>query len=141
MNNYKKMTIEQLNRLCQNSMVDHLGICFIEIGIGFVRASMPVDARTVQHMGRLHGGAIMALAETAGGGGSMMLVENDKYAVLGVDINGSHVATTDENLVYAQATILHQGKGTHVWEIKITDANDKLLSVCRLTNRIIALKK
>lgn len=121
-------------------MVEHLGIIFTEIGEGFVKASMPVDQRTVQHMGRLHGGAIMALAETAGGGGSMTLVDNQKYAVLGVDISGSHVAATLDNKVFAHATILHQGKGTHVWDIKIKDESDKLLSVCRLTNRIIALK-
>lgn len=134
------MTTEQLNILCKNSMVEHLGIVFTEIGEGYVKATMPIDQRTVQHMGRLHGGAIMALAETAGGGGSMTLVDNQKYAVLGVDISGSHVATTDDNMVTALATILHQGKGTHVWDIRIKDKSEKILSICRLTNRIIAFK-
>ena len=121
-------------------MIEHLGIEIIEAVPGKVIARMPVDERTIQPAKRLHGGASMALAESVGSIGSFMLVDSSKFQVLGVEINGSHVATTTENEVYGIGTILHQGKTSHVWEIRIEDKTGKLISLCRLTNRIIPIK-
>ena len=82
----------------------------------------------------------MALAESVGSVGSFMLVDSSKFQVLGVEISGSHVGTTRENSVIAIATIVHQGKSSHVWEIRIQDDHGTLVSVCRLTNRILSIK-
>lgn len=136
-NNY---TIDQINLICRNTLMEHLAIEFIDIANGVVIAKMPVDHRTYQPMKRLHGGASMALAESVGSVGSVLLVDIKKFHVLGVEINGSHVATTTESEVFGIGKIIHQGKTTHVWEIRIEDKNGKLISLCRLTNRIIPIK-
>jgi len=133
-------TLEMMNKLCENTMIQHLGIEFIEASPGKVIARMPVDERTIQPAKRLHGGASMALAESVGSVGSFMLVDSSKFQVLGVEISGSHVGTTRENSVIAIATIVHQGKSSHVWEIRIQDDHGTLVSVCRLTNRILLIK-
>jgi len=91
-------------------------------------------------MKRLHGGATMALAESVGSAGSLTLVNPAEFMVLGVEINGSHVATTKENEVFGIGTIVHKGATSHVWEIRIEDKTGKLISVCRLTNRIVPVK-
>ena len=132
--------LNKLNSLCKNTMMEHLGIEFTEVSEGRIVAKMPVDNRTIQPMKRLHGGASMALAESVGSAGSLTLIDMTKFMVLGVEINGSHVATTTENEVYGIGTILHQGKTSHVWEIRIEDKTGKLISLCRLTNRIIPIK-
>jgi uncharacterized protein (TIGR00369 family) len=134
------MNINALNNLCKNTLIEHLGIEFTEVSNVRIVARMPVDNRTIQPMKRLHGGATMALAETVGSAGSLALIDPTKFSVLGVEISGSHVATTTENEVYGIGTILHQGKTSHVWEIRIEDKTGKLISLCRLTNRIVPLK-
>lgn len=120
--------------------MEHLGMKFVEVTAGRVVATMPVDSRTVQPMRRLHGGATMALAESIGSIGSSFLVDTKKFHVLGVEISGSHIATTSENEVIAIGTIIHQGSTSHVWEIRVQDKNDKLISLCRLTCRIIPVR-
>lgn len=131
------MDQETINKLCENTLMEHLGMKFVEVTAGRVVATMPVDSRTVQPMRRLHGGATMALAESIGSIGSSFLVDTTKFHVLGVEISGSHIATTSENEVIAIGTIIHQGSTSHVWEIRVQDKNDKLISLCRLTCRII----
>lgn len=136
----KLFTPEMINNLCKSTMMEHLGIEFIEVSAGKVIARMPVDERTIQPAKRLHGGASMALAESVGSVGSYVLVDSSKFQVLGVEISGSHVGTTTENSVLAIATLVHQGKSSHVWEIRIQDEKGTLVSVCRLTNRILPTK-
>ena len=134
------LTTEELNNLCINTMIEHLGIEFTELTNGHVVARMPIDERTIQPMKRLHGGAIMTLAESVGSAGSLALVDSSRYIVLGVEISGSHVDSTSEDYVLAEGNIVHQGASSHVWEIHVRDKNDTLISVCRLTNRIIPIK-
>ena len=134
------LTLEELNILCRNTMIEHLGIEFTELANGHVIARMPIDERTIQPMKRLHGGAIMTLAESVGSAGSLALVDSTRYIVLGVEISGSHVGSTSEDYVMAEGIIVHQGASSHVWEIHVRDKNDTLISVCRLTNRIIPIK-
>jgi len=136
----QKLNTETLNNLCKNTMIEHLGIEFTEISNERVVAKMPVDERTIQPMKRLHGGAVMALAESVGSAGSLALIDQTKFAVLGVEINGSHVGTTTENEVFGIGTIVHQGITSHVWEIRVEDKKGKLISLCRITNRIIPIK-
>jgi uncharacterized protein (TIGR00369 family) len=135
------MTLEELNNRCKNTMMEHLGIEFTEISEGRIVARMPVDHRTIQPMKRLHGGASMALAESVGSAGSFTLVNPAEFMVLGVEINGSHVATTKENEVFGIGTLIHRGATQHVWEIRVEDKTGKLISLCRLTNRIVPIKK
>ena len=135
----QSFNLETLNNMCKNTMMEHLGIEFTEVSEGRLVAKMPVDERTIQPMKRLHGGATMALAESVGSAGSLTLVDPTKYAVLGVEISGSHVGATSGDFVVATGTILHQGKTSHVWEIRVEDKNGKLISICRLTNRIIPI--
>ena len=132
--------LNKLNSLCKSTMMEHLGIEFTEVSEGRIVAKMPVDHRTIQPMKRLHGGATMALAESVGSAGSLTLVNPAEFMVLGVEINGSHVATTKENEVFGIGTIVHKGATSHVWEIRIEDKTGKLISVCRLTNRIVPIK-
>ena len=134
------LTLEELNNLCRNTMIEHLGIEFTEMENGHVVARMPIDERTIQPMKRLHGGAIMTLAESVGSAGSLALVDSSRYMVLGVEISGSHVGSTSEDYVLAEGNIVHQGASSHVWEIHVRDKNNTLISVCRLTNRIIPIK-
>lgn len=133
------LTLEELNDLCKNTMMEHLGIEFTEVSNGRLVAKMPIDNRTIQPMKRLHGGATMALAESVGSAGSLTLVDLTKYAVLGVEISGSHIGATREDYVYGIGILVHQGKTSHVWEIRIEDQKGKLISLCRLTNRIIPI--
>lgn len=141
MNQDNEAKITFINKLCKNTLMEHLGMQFTELTAGRVVATMPVDQRTVQPLGRLHGGATMALAESIGSIGSSFLVDTEKFHVLGVEISGSHIGTTTEDEVIAIGTIIHQGKSSHVWEIKVQDKHQKLISLCRLSCRIIPIKK
>ena len=132
---------EILNKNCKGTLMEHLNIVFTEVGDGRIVARMPVDERTFQPMKRLHGGATMALAESVGSAGSAAIVDLQTYSVLGVEISGSHVATTSENEVLGIGTLIHRGRTQHVWEIRVEDRSGKLISLCRLTNRIVPIKK
>ncbi|MDR3651457.1 MAG: PaaI family thioesterase [Paludibacter sp.] len=134
------LNLEELNNLCKNTMMEHLGIEYTEVSNGRIVAKMPVDKRTIQPMKRLHGGATMALAESVGSAGSLTLVDLTKFSVLGVEISGSHIGATREDYVFGIGTLLHKGKTSHVWEIRVEDSTGKLISICRLTNRIIPIK-
>lgn len=136
----QRFTDEQIKAICKDTLMEHLGIEFTHVSEGKVIATMPVDKRTVQPMKRLHGGATMALAESIGSIGSSYLVDTSKFHVLGVEISGSHVGTTNENEVIATGTLVHHGKTSHVWDIKVHDKHDKLISVCRLSCRIMPVK-
>jgi 1,4-dihydroxy-2-naphthoyl-CoA hydrolase len=131
------LTVENINELCRNSMIDHLGIVITEMNENTVRATMPVDKRTKQPLGLLHGGAVMALAETVGSLGSYNLVDPLKYDVVGMEINGNHIGNTKSSYVYAVARLIHCGKITHVWSVDIFDEKDTHISVCRITNMVI----
>lgn len=131
------ITVKQLNEICRNTMVDSLGIEFTETGEDFLKAKMPVDQRTLQPMGILHGGASLALAETIGGAASYNLVDLTKYNVVGMQINANHIGSVSSGFVYAKATLVHKGTRTHVWDITITDETGRKISVSRITNMVI----
>ena len=133
-------SMEQLNSSSKNTLMEQLGIIYLEKKEGFVKAKMPVNDKTKQPMGILHGGASLALAETIGSLGSALLVDLKKYDVRGANINANHVGAATDGFVYGEARIIHQGRYTHVWNIEIKDENGHLISVSRLTNMIIERK-
>jgi uncharacterized protein (TIGR00369 family) len=126
------------NGLVKGTLVEHLGITFIPSAPGTFAATMPVDRRTIQPMGLLHGGATAALAETLGSMGSAMLLDRGKFAVVGIEVNANHLKSVRSGLVTATGTLLHKGRTTHVWEIRMNNDQGELVAVCRLTNVVIA---
>ena len=135
----KNITLENLANFNPNTIVQHLGIEFTEIGADYLTAKMPVDARTHQPFGILHGGASVVLAESLGSMASFMLLENPmKQRAVGLEINANHVRSVKSGWVYARATPLHTGRSTHIWDIKITNEEGKLVCVCRLTVAIVS---
>ena len=122
----------------QATMGTHLGMQFTEIGADFLKMSMPVDERTKQPYGLLHGGASCALAETVGSVASALVIDKEKFICVGLEINANHIRGVRDGFVFATATRLHIGASTHVWDIKIHDQNDKLVCVSRLTVSILA---
>lgn len=131
------MTIEQLQSLGHQTMGAYLGMEFTEIGDDFLKARMPVDDRTRQPYGLLHGGASAALAETLGSVASAYVIDRSKYICVGLEINANHVRGAREGYVYGTVTPLHIGKSTHVWDIRIVDERGKLVCVSRLTVAIL----
>lgn len=117
----------------KDNLPEHLGIEFTELGPDYFRGRMPVDHRTRQPFGILHGGASVALAETLGSTAAGLVVDPDKYRCLGQEINANHVRAVAEGYVIGTAKPLHIGRRSHVWEIRITDEQDRLVCISRLT--------
>ena len=135
-----KPTLEQVNAVGENTMVSHLGIVMTEVGDDYLKATMPVDHRTVQPMRLLHGGASVALAETLGSTASAFCVENPgMQGVVGVEINANHLSSGQEGeIVTGVARPIKIGRTLQVWEIKITNPQKKLLCVSRITIAVIS---
>lgn len=119
------------------SLINALGIEFIAIEKGKVIATMPVDERTRQPFGLLHGGASVALAETVASLGAYELVDQEKEVVVGLEINANHLKGKKDGVVTATGTVLHQGRSTMVWDIKIKDEDNQLICVSRCTIAVI----
>ncbi len=140
------VTLDQINNRQQKTMSEFLGIEFTEIGVNeagehFLCAKMPVDERTIQPAGILHGGASVVLAETLGSVGANFAVDREKYMCVGLEINANHVRSVPlGNWVYGKAVALHLGKTTQLWEIKLTNEQGKLTCVSRLTIAILEKK-
>ena len=130
--------IKTINSFASNSIINHLGIEFTEYGDNFLSAKMPVDHRTKQPFGLLHGGASVTLAETVGSMASTLVIEDStKNIAVGVEINANHLIPAVEGFVHATATPVRLGKSIHVWNIEIKNDLDKLICVSRLTIAII----
>ncbi|MBX2904349.1 MAG: hotdog fold thioesterase [Chitinophagales bacterium] len=125
--------LEVLNGWRGKGASDTMGIEMIEVGDNFLKAKMPVDERTRQPFGILHGGASCVLAETLGSVAGSLCVEYGKQIVVGLEINANHIRPAKEGWVIGTATPLHLGSTTQVWEIKITNESDKLVCISRLT--------
>jgi 1,4-dihydroxy-2-naphthoyl-CoA hydrolase len=138
---YKKnLSISDLTPLGKNTMGELLGIEWTEVGENFIKATMPVDNRTKQPYGLLHGGASCTLAETIGSVASAMVVDHERFACVGLEINANHVRSARDGVVTGIASPLHLGANTHVWDVRIYDGLDKLLCVSRLTVAVIPRK-
>jgi 1,4-dihydroxy-2-naphthoyl-CoA hydrolase len=129
----KDWDIGKLNLFAANTMNELIGIKFIEVGENYLKATMPVDNRTRQAYGLLHGGASATLSETIGSVGSIMVVDPEQFYCVGVEINANHLRSVKDGFVTATAIPLHIGLSSHVWDVKIIDKNEKLVCVSRLT--------
>jgi 1,4-dihydroxy-2-naphthoyl-CoA hydrolase len=136
----KELTPEMLNGFAKDTLNDFIGIRFTEVGENYIKATMPVDQRTKQAYGLLHGGASATLAETVGSVGSAMVIDPEQFICVGVEINANHLKAVREGFVTATALPLHLGASSHVWEIKIIDAQGNLTCASRLTVYIIRKK-
>ena len=136
----QNLQIAHLQEFSKNTMVEHLGMEFLELGEDFISAKMPVDHRTHQPMGLLHGGASVALAETLGSVASSLVIDMNRYHSVGMEINANHIKSARSGFVYGKATPIHIGKKPHVWDIKITNESEELVCISRLTVAIIKKK-
>ncbi|MCS5489827.1 hotdog fold thioesterase [Algoriphagus limi] len=130
-------SLDELNKSGEGTMVSHLGIKFTDIGDGSLTATMPVDERTKQPMGLLHGGANVVLAETLGSVASSLTIDLTKQTCVGLEINANHLKSVRSGLVKGVATPIHAGRSTQVWEIKIYNENESLCCVSRITMAIL----
>jgi 1,4-dihydroxy-2-naphthoyl-CoA hydrolase len=133
-------SLDQLNFSREKNMVDHLGIVFTELGDDYLEATMPVDHRTKQPMGLLHGGASVALAETLGSVAASLTLDLTKQACVGLEINANHIKSVREGLVKGVAKPIHLGKTTQIWEIKIYNEAGQLNCISRITMAILDKK-
>jgi 1,4-dihydroxy-2-naphthoyl-CoA hydrolase len=132
-------SVAELNSERPGTLIEHLGIEFTEIGDDYIRATMPVDARTRQPYGLLHGGASVALTETLGSTGAAMCVDVKEYQCVGQEINANHVRAARTGLVTGTARPVHLGGRTQVWSIEIVNEAGKLVCISRLTVAVIRL--
>ncbi|MFC6999272.1 hotdog fold thioesterase [Rufibacter roseus] len=131
------VSLEQLNSWNKNTMGEHIGIEYTEIGDDYLVGRMPVDHRTHQPMGLLHGGASVALAETLGSVGATMFLDLGKQYCVGLEINANHIKSVRSGYVYGKATALHVGRRTQVWEIRITSEAGDLVCISRITMAVL----
>jgi 1,4-dihydroxy-2-naphthoyl-CoA hydrolase len=134
----QQATLDLVNGWSPNTMIATLGIRFTDIGDDYLRGTMPVDARTLQPYGLLHGGASVSLAETLGSAAAMLCVDPDRELAVGLDINANHVRGVTKGTVTGTARPVHLGRTTQVWEIRIEDEQQRLVCIARLTVAVVA---
>jgi 1,4-dihydroxy-2-naphthoyl-CoA hydrolase len=136
---------EKFLALCKewskNTLMETLEIEYIDAGEDFLKAKMPVNSRVHQPMGLLHGGATVALAESVGSAASLMFINPEKQEVRGIEISANHLRSKRDGTVYCTAKIVHKGASIHLWEIRIVDENDKLISLCKLSNMVLSRRE
>ncbi|WP_067028581.1 PaaI family thioesterase [Allomuricauda sp. CP2A] len=130
---HKEKILSVCNEICKGTLMETLDITYIDVGENFLLARMPVTPKVHQPDGVLHGGATVALAESVGSAASYIFLDAKQFFVRGIEISANHVRSIAEGFVYARASILHKGRTTQLWEIKITDEDGKLISNCKLT--------
>ena len=136
----KNVSVESLKSFGKGTMTEHLGIEWVELGENFFKAKMPVDHRTLQPLGLLHGGASCVLAETIGSVASHLVIDSSRFYCVGIEINANHIRSAREGFVYGTCSPLHIGSSTHVWDIRITNEEGKLICISRLTVSIMMKK-
>ncbi len=134
---HTKPTLEYLRERSKGTLVEHIGIEFTDIGDDYLKAEMPVDKRTIQPYGILHGGASLVLAETLGSVAATLCLDIKKERCVGMDINANHVRPVSRGYVYGVTKPIHIGRTTQIWEIKISDQDGNLVCVSRLTLAVV----
>lgn len=137
----KNTILANCNEFSKNTLMQTLEIEFIDAGEDFLKAKMPVNSKVHQPMGLLHGGATVALAESVGSAASMLFINSQEHEIRGIEISANHLKSKKEGVIFGTARIIHKGRSIHLWEIKITDEEDNLISLCKLTNMILPRKK
>ena len=137
----KEKILHYCNKISENTLMRTLNITYTDAGEDFLVATMPVTPAVHQPVGLLHGGASVALAESVGSSASMLFVNPEVSEVRGIEISANHLKAKRNGMVTATAKILHKGRSIHLWEIRIVDENNNLISLCKLTNMILPKRK
>ncbi|HEX8577623.1 MAG TPA: PaaI family thioesterase [Flavobacterium sp.] len=134
----KEAILSLCNEMSKNTLMRTLNIEYIDAGEDYLVATMPVNPTVHQPMGLLHGGATVALAESVGSAASMLFTDPEAFEIRGIEISANHLKSKRKGTVFATARIIHKGRSIHLWEIKITDEENNLISLCKLTNMVLA---
>lgn len=137
----KEKILQYCNQISKNTLMQTLNIEYTDAGEDYLVATMPVNPSVHQPMGLLHGGASVALAESVGSAASMLYVNSEHSEVRGIEISANHLKAKRDGIVTATARIVHKGRSIHLWEIRITDEKDNLISLCKLTNMVLPKRK
>ncbi len=137
----KEKILHYCNKISENTLMRTLNITYTDAGEDFLVATMPVTPAVHQPIGLLHGGASVALAESVGSAASMLFLNPEVSEVRGIEISANHLKAKRNGLVTATAKIVHKGRSIHLWEIRIVDENNNLISLCKLTNMILPKRK
>jgi len=137
----KEKILQYCNHVSKNTLMQTLNIEYTDAGEDFLVATMPVNPSVHQPMGLLHGGASVALAESVGSAASMLYVNSELSEVRGIEISANHLKAKRDGIVTATAKIVHKGRSIHLWEIRITDEKNSLISLCKLTNMVLPKRK
>lgn len=137
----KKEILEKFNLRCKNTLMETLKIEYVDVGEDYLTAKMPVNSRVYQPYGQLHGGATAALAESVGSAASNFFIDSKTQFVNGIQLSINHIKSKKEGVVFAKATNIHKGRTTHLWEVIITDEEDNLVAVAKMTNIVLDIKK
>jgi len=137
----REKALKMCNDFAKNTLMETLDIVYTDAGEGFLEAKMPVNSRVHQPMGLLHGGATVALAESVGSAASLMFVNPELQEVRGIEISANHLRSKRDGVVTGTARIIHQGRSLHLWEIRVTDEQDRLISLCKITNMVLPRKR
>lgn len=137
----KEKALQMCRRFSKNTLMETLEIEFTDAGEDFLEATMPVTSKVHQPMGLLHGGASVALAESVGSAASIMFINPEVQEVRGIEISANHLRSKRDGIVTGTARIVHQGRSLHLWEVKITDEQGRLVSLCKITNMVLPRKK
>ena len=137
----KDKILHYCNHISENTLMRTLNITYTDAGEDYLVATMPVNPSVHQPMGLLHGGVSVALAESVGSAASMLYVNSEVSEVRGIEISANHLKAKRDGMVTATAKIVHKGRSIHLWEIRITDEKDNLISLCKLTNMVLPKRK
>jgi len=136
----KNEILKGFNLLCKNTLMETLDIEYVDVGEDFITAKMPITSKVHQPYGQLHGGATAALAETVGSMASHFFLDSKNKLVNGIELTINHIKSKREGVVFATARNIHKGRSTHLWEVRIVDENNQLISICKMTNIILDKK-
>ena len=133
----KSAILASLNKRCANTLMETLGIVYTEVGDAYLEATMPVTSKVHQPYGILHGGATAALAESVGSAASAFFIDAKNFLVKGISLSTNHLKSVKEGVVTARAQLIHKGRTTHLWEIKVVNEKGELISISKLTNIVL----
>ena len=137
----KNKILAVFNKKCKNTLMETLDIEFIDLGVDFLTAKMPVGPKVHQPYGQLHGGATAALAESVGSAASNFFIDNEQQFINGIQLSINHIKSMREGIVFATAKNIHKGRSTHLWEVIITDEDQQLIAIAKMTNIVLEKRK
>jgi len=137
----KNKILAVFNKKCKNTLMETLDIEFIDLGVDFLTAKMPVGTKVHQPYGQLHGGATAALAESVGSAASNFFIDNEQQFINGIQLSINHIKSMREGVVFATAKNIHKGRSTHLWEVVIRDEDEQLIAIAKMTNIVLEKRK